>query len=63
MLFQLYFEFIHYINAEEHRALYDEDVNKCVNFELMNRFNLSGYSSIEYCITNDMTSPPGKSTN
>lgn len=48
-----------YSNVKRHRAQYDEVVNKCVNFELMNRYNLSGYSSIENCIKGNMRPPLG----
>lgn len=44
-------EFNIYFNAYEDRKKYDELVNKCINIELIAQFNLSGFSSIEYCIT------------
>lgn len=40
--------------------MYDVDVNKCINVELENKFNLSGFSSIEYCIKGDMRPPLGE---
>jgi hypothetical protein len=57
---QLIFEFVNYFNAKEQRVMYDDVVNKCINIELMSRFNLSGYSSIEYCIKGDMRPPLGQ---
>lgn len=40
--------------------MYDDIVNKCVNMELMNKFELSGYSLIEYCIKGDVRLPLGE---
>lgn len=57
---QLIFEFVQYFNATAHRAMYDDIVNKCVNMELMNKFELSGYSLIEYCIKGDVRLPLGE---
>lgn len=48
--FQLIFDFIKYTNVDEHRALYDDLLNKCVNVELMNSYSLRAFSSIEYCV-------------
>lgn len=40
-----------------YRRLYNKLVNQCVNRELMSVYNLSGYSSIEYCVVEDSSIP------
>ena len=39
------------------RAQYDSLLNKCVNFELMTKYNLRGFSSIEYCTAPNLIVP------
>lgn len=57
---QLIFDFVKYPNAEEHRKLFNELINKCVNLEIMGTFNLSAYSSIDYCLTGEAKPPFGE---
>jgi hypothetical protein len=57
---QLILEFVEYINATKHRAMYDQDVNKCINMELKDKFNLSAFSSIEYCLNEQTGLPIGE---
>lgn len=54
---QLTFDFVHYFNAEKHRTQYNRLINKCVNLELIDKYNLTAYSSIEYCIFGDTKVP------
>lgn len=56
---QITFEFVEYHNAKEHRELFGDDANMCINYDLMTRYNLSGYSEIEYCIKPDSRPPLG----
>lgn len=51
---------VKYPNAEEHRDKYNEIINKCVNVDLNNNYNLLAYSEIEYCIKNEELEPQGK---
>lgn len=55
---QLIHQNILYQNAIEDRAMYDDLVNMCVNFEL-DEYNLTAYSSIEYCIRREQRIAPG----
>ena len=57
--FKLIFDFIHYPNVENYRSSFDELVNKCVNIELMDGFNLSAFSTVEYCLKNNDDKPLG----
>lgn len=54
------FDFIDYPNAKEFRTLYNSLINKCVNIELMDAYNLSAFSSIEYCTGTDDEKPLGE---
>ena len=47
---KLTFDFVDYINVKDDRVKFNKLVNICINRELMRNYNLSGYSSIEYCI-------------
>ena len=47
---KLTFDVVDYINVKEDRVKFNKLVNICINTELMGNYNLSGYSSIEYCI-------------
>lgn len=47
---KLNFEFIDYPAAREDRLRFNPDVNVCINKQLMDNYNLSGFSSIEYCL-------------
>lgn len=51
--FQLIFDFVKYPNAKRDRFKYNEVVNMCVNIKLLEKFNLSAFSTVEYCIRND----------
>lgn len=44
---------INYDNVKEDRINYEKLINICVNKELMDSYNLSGFSTIEYCIRKD----------
>ena len=44
---------VNYDNVIEDRINYDKIINICVNKELMDSYNLSGFSTIEYCIRKD----------
>jgi hypothetical protein len=50
---KLNFEFIDYPAAREDRLRFNRDVNICINKQLMDNYNLSGFSSIEYCLRRD----------
>lgn len=41
---------IEYPNIHEHRSSYGKIINKCVNFEMMENYNMSAFVEIEYCI-------------
>lgn len=43
----------------KHREDYSEILNRCVNIELMNKYNLSVYSEIEFCLASDDVIPWG----
>lgn len=42
-------KFLEYQNASADRQEYDRLINQCVNLELMESYQLEGFSSIEYC--------------
>lgn len=44
---------VNYDNVKEDRINYENIINICVNKELMDSYNLSGFSTIEYCIRKD----------
>lgn len=49
ILFQLTFDFINFTNYDKDQAAYNQIINQCINFKLKNEYNLTAYSSIEYC--------------
>ena len=57
LLFQLTFDFVRYHKIKAMRVKFDETVNKCVNYELITKYNLRGYSTIEYCAEPDLMVP------
>jgi hypothetical protein len=56
------FDFINYPNIEDYRLSFDDLINKCVNIELMDDYNLSAFSTIENCMKADDIQPLGKQT-
>lgn len=44
---------VNYDNVKGDRINYDNIINICVNKELMDSYNLSGFSTIDYCIRKD----------
>lgn len=58
--FKLIFDSIRYPNAEKYRSTFNNLVNKCVNLELVDNYNLSAYSTIEYCEAKEGRQPLGE---
>jgi hypothetical protein len=56
------FDFINYPNVENYRLSFDDLINKCVNIELMDDYNLSAFSTIENCMKADDIQPLGEQT-
>lgn len=52
-LLKIRFEFIEYQNASADRQEHNRLINQCVNLELMELYQLEGFSSIEYCTKNE----------
>ena len=50
---------IKYPKAEHDRKLFNDAINKCVNIQLVEYFNLKAFSSIEYCLHPDVSEPLG----
>ncbi|CRK96295.1 CLUMA_CG009715, isoform A [Clunio marinus] len=50
--YKINFDFINYANSSEDRKKYNKIINQCINVELMELYDLKGFSSIEYCTTN-----------
>lgn len=44
-------------NSAEHRSRYQKIMNQCMNQRLQKEYKLSGYTEIEYCITNNDINP------
>lgn len=57
--FQITFDFIEFANSSEDRDNFNQIVNQCINMEL-EIYNLSGYSSIEYCVQYENPTKIGK---
>lgn len=51
--FKLTYPADYYQNALLYRNIYNDLLNMCVNLELREIYNLSGYSEIEYCVSSD----------
>lgn len=60
LISQINFNLVDYPNVSEYRSMYDELINKCVNVDIKDNFNLSAFSSIEYCITAEAHRPLGE---
>lgn len=60
MLLQLIFDFVRYPNAESDRMAYNKIINKCINIELVDNYNVSAFSTVEYCKVNKNKKPLGK---
>lgn len=39
-------------NTREYQKIYNELINRCINYELRMEYNLTGHSEIKYCVTN-----------
>ena len=50
---------IRYRYIDEDRSNLDHVLNLCVNNQLMTNYNLSGYSTIDYCMRHDESIPKG----
>lgn len=60
MWFQLIFDSIKFPYVERDRAEHNKIINKCIKYELMDSFNLSAFSSVEYCIHSNVQVPFGE---
>lgn len=55
---KLNFDFVNYPFVKEDRSKFNRVVNVCINKQLAN-YNLTGFSSIEYCLRHDQRIPTG----
>ena len=56
---KLTFDHIQYRFNDEDRLNLDHVLNICVNNQLMTNYNLSGYSTVDYCMRHDESIPKG----
>ena len=59
---KLTFDFIKYPFVNEDRSRLNRILNVCVNELLVANYNLTGHSSIEYCLRKDASVPIGSET-
>lgn len=55
---KLNFDFVNYPFVKEDRSKFNRVVNVCINKQLVN-YNLTGFSSIEYCLRHEQRIPTG----